>query len=437
MLKAGVAREDITPPAGVEMEGFEGRAFRAFGAHDPLYATALVLDDGTCRIAIVAVDICEVTEEQTAAVRQFVSGSAGILPEGILLAASHTHSGPRNTGEDGTEDEREYWTSLPRRMAAAVDEAAESLEPARVGAGSGWSALGINRRERLARGGVALGRNHFGPFDTELGVVRVERPDGSPLAGLMNYACHALCLWHDNYLISADFPGHAVHFFQEGIGGGAKALFLNGACGDIHPRECWIGHGYFSGGGFTLAERAGRDLAQNALKAWNRIETSDEVSLGARTAHIALPTNRERAAGARESALRRAKAVSANHPRAEWSPYITWRDTPHPQWARQRLEVLRKAAEGPVCCEIQAITIGPLAFLGWPGEMFAELGQAVKRGSPHRPTYVVGYANGSIGYVPTADEYPLGGYEIDCAIHLADDVGAVLVEESLKLLTSI
>jgi neutral ceramidase len=433
MLKAGVAKTDITPPAGIEMEGFEGRAFRAFGAHDPLQATALVLDDGARRVALVALDICEVNEEQVAAVRQAVADSAGIPPEGLLLAASHTHSGPKNTLEDGTEDEREYWASLPRKVVAAVDGAAGSLEPARFGAATGWSALGINRRERLARGGVWLGRNHFGPFDTDLGVVRIERSDGSPLAGLMNYACHALCLWHDNYLVSADFPGYAVHFFQEGIGGGAKALFLNGACGDIHPRECWISHGQFSGGGFALAERAGRDLAVNALKAWRRTETTDNVTLNARTVRIALPTHRERAAKAREEALRRAETAAARRP-GEWSPYVTWQDTPDPHWARERLDTLTKAFEGPVHCEIQAITIGPLAFLGWPGEMFSELGQAVKRDSPYLPTYIVGYANGSIGYVPTPEEFPLGGYEVDCAIHLADDAGVVLVKESLALL---
>ena len=101
---------------------------------------------------------------------------------------------------------------------------------------------------------------------------------------------------------------------------------------------------------------------------------------------------------------------------------------------RRRVESIREQGDTPLPCEIQAICLGETALLGWPGEVFSSLGMAAKRGSPFAQTYVVGYANGSIGYVPTPEAFAEGGYEARCALHLADHAGEVLVEESLDLL---
>jgi len=87
--------------------------------------------------------------------------------------------------------------------------------------------------------------------------------------------------------------------------------------------------------------------------------------------------------------------------------------------------------------KVQAIGIGNLALVGWPGEVFCELGMAFKSGSPFRPTYVIGYANGAIGYVPTPEAFGEGGYEAESAAHLSDEAGLVLVEESLALVGSL
>ena len=126
-------------------------------------------------------------------------------------------------------------------------------------AASGWSAIGINRREVTPDGRVILGRNHFGRFDPEVGVVRVERADGTPLAAMVNYACHAVCLMADNYLLSADYPGYAMHALEERLPG-AMGLFFQGACGNVNPREAAVNHGFASGGSFSIAART-RDAA--------------------------------------------------------------------------------------------------------------------------------------------------------------------------------
>ena len=437
MLRAGVAKVEVTPPVGVRMSGFAGRAFPSMAVHDPLCARALVLDDGRRRAALVTMDLIGISEKAVAKVREEAASSAGIAQDGLLLAGTHTHSGP-TFWDDGTftAQERGYWDELPGRLAAVLKEAADSLTPARLGWASGWSAVGINRRETVPGGLVTLGRDHFGRFDPELGLIRVDRADGAPLAGLMNYACHAVCLVADNYLLSADYPGFAAYRFERAIGGGVMGLFFNGACGNINPREAAVGHGVASGGSFTIAQRAGEHLAREAARVWKQAEPREDIALSFARKQVALPTNRARAIKAAEEGLQQAEQRAA-YPHEELSPYVTWYDPPNPERARKRLERLKAEGDAPVKCEIQAIVAGPVAFVGWPGEIFCELGMMVKEASPFRPTYTIGYANGSIGYVPTPEAFPQGGYEVGVAAHLADNAGLVLVQETLGLLKGV
>ena len=258
--------------------------------------------------------------------------------------------------------------------------------------------------------------------------------DGAPLAAVMNYACHAVCLMEDSYLLTADYPGFARHFLEERLGGGT-ALFLNGACGDVNPREAAVGHGLASGGSFRIAERAGRNVAQEAARVWRKVNPTDDITLSFARRTISLPGNHDRALQAAEKAL--ADIERAASQPAEIPPYVTWRSRPSVTRARAALARAKERGSGPICCEVQAVRVGPIAFVGWPGEVFCELGMDLKERSPFRPTYVIGYANGAIGYVPTPEAFGEGGYEAESAAHLADEAGLVLVDESLALLSSV
>lgn len=433
MLKAGVAKLDITPPVGVRMSGFAGRVFPSLAVHDPLYARGLVLDDGENRLAVVALDLVGIWHQITEQVRAECRRSAGIPADGLLIAGSHTHSGPV-FWDDGTftDQERGYWDALPAKLIAVVNQAAAAAVPARLGVARGWSAIGINRREVTPTGQVVLGRNHFGVFDPEVGLIRIETADGKPLAALVNYACHAVCLMADNYLLSADYPGFAAHYLEQRMGGGL-AVFFNGACGNVNPREAAVGHGLASGGGFSIAQRAGSQLARDAFRAWEKAIPGEDVKLSFARTSIGLPTNRARALEAAEEALRQAEeAARQGYP--EKSPYMTWYAPPNPEGARKRIARLKEEGDAPVACEIQVISLGKVTFVGWPGEIFCELGMAVKERTPFPPTFILGYANNSIGYVPVPEAYREGGYEASTAAHLADNAGLVLVEETLKLL---
>lgn len=436
MLKAAVAKVDITPPVGVRLSGFSGRTLPSLAVHDPLWARALLLDDGANRAALVSLDLIGVSEEAVADVRESVRSSAGIRPEALLVAATHTHSGPRAWDEDANQQEREYWEALPNRLADLIAAAAGSLAPARIGASSGWAAVGVNRRERLPNGYVTLGRNQFGPFDSEVGVVRVDRDNGQPLACVMNYACHAVCLMFDNLLISADYPGYAVHIFEDLLGEGVTGLFFNGACGNVNPREGGVEHGMASGGSFVIAHRAGNAIAEEAVRLWPNIALRDDVSLSFAQRMVELPVNPERALRGAEGSLRESARESEQR-QTHFDRYGLWDGSGAQAWAQSHLRAVQARGDSPVRAEIQAISIGPIAFLGWPGEVFCELGMGVKRESPFRPTYVIGYANGSIGYVPVPEAFAEGGYEVQSASHLAENCGVVLVEESIALLKAL
>jgi hypothetical protein len=435
MLQAGTAKVEITPPAGVRMGGYAGRAMPSLAVHDPLWARALVLDDGDHRAALVSLDLLFAADDVVKQVRETAASAAGVSPEGLLIAGTHTHSAIRGADDDCTDQEREYWEAVPDKIAEALARAAEQLHRALLAAGSGWSAVGINRREMLPGGRVELGRNHFGPFDPEVGVVRIQRLDGTPIAGLLNYTCHGICLQSDNYLLSADYPGYAVHYLEQAVGDGVMGMFFNGACGDVNPREAGVSHGLAGSGGFFLAERAGTVIAGEAARVWESLSPQDVTSVYFGVREIALPTKRQRAIKAAEDALQRAQAAARSQ--EQWSPYVSWYDPPDAERERKRLERLKAEGDAPVRCEIQAIKIGPVAFIGWPGEIFSQLGMQIKARSPIQPTYVIGYANGSIGYVPTPEAFPQGGYEVDCALHLAEEAGPVLVEESASLLQAL
>jgi neutral ceramidase len=433
MIRAGVAKSEITPPVGVRMGGFATRALPALAVHDPLWVRALVLDDGERRAALAALDVLGLSSELVAQVREKAASAVGIPPDGLLLAATHTHSGPAWVEKSDSDAQRQYWDALPEKVVAALSAAAADLVPAQVGAASGWSAVGINRREKLPGGNVELGRDHFARFDTELGVMRVEASAGAPLACVINYACHPVCLMSDNYLITADYPGFAVNHLEHALAGDAMGLFFNGACGNVNPREAEQWFGMVTGGSFRIAERAGTNLAREAARVWAKAVPRDDATLSFARREIELPTNRERAIRLAERALREAEAQAAA-PQTDLRPYVVTYSEPDPDRHRDRIARLQAEGDSPLESEIQAVAVGPAVLLAWPGEIFCDLGLHVKESSPFSPTYVVGYANGYLGYVPTPEAFQEGGYETESAAHLADRAGLVLVEESLSLL---
>jgi hypothetical protein len=379
ILRAGVGRSTITPPIGVQLTGFAARKSGCTSIHDDLLATALVLDDGETRLALLTCDLIAVHPTVVATVRQSVEAIAGIPGDHLMIACSHTHAGPPTFATPATAaHNRRYVEGLPARLAATVTSAAADLQPACLSHGSGRTAIGVNRRQ-LRDGRIVIGEAASGLIDHELGLVRIERPDGSLLALVVNATAHPVILGPANLAVSADFVGIARLLVESHIG--APLLFVQGACADVNPREA-------ATRGLDSTIRAGNAFAADILAGLDGDTRPIEATpLAAARLEVELPL-RQPIAG-------------------EPPPSLDTMDDPETTFPWEI-----PIADNAVQMEIQAFGVGDLGIVALACEPFVATGLACKAASPFALTIVAGYANGNVGYVPTAEEYPRGGYEI-------------------------
>ncbi|MFB3882945.1 MAG: neutral/alkaline non-lysosomal ceramidase N-terminal domain-containing protein [Armatimonadota bacterium] len=432
-LSAGTASATITPRVGVDLSGYAARPGPSVGVHDELYCRALVLDDSRARVGIVALDLLGVDLELDAAIRE--ATSACLPPDHLLINCSHTHAGPSVTRLDRrVAADRGYVSSLPRRIAEVVKEAASRLAPATLSYGSAPGRVGINRRERAADGRIIIGRNPEGTVDQEVRALRVATPGGETIAVLFHHACHGTTMGGDNLLISAEWMGAACACL--GQRAGAPAMFLQGCAGHTNPdaRER----------SFEEVTRLGRSACEAVLRALDTAEPMAGAPLAARRERIALPLqdppSPEKARkdlAAAEAAVAKAKADGAH------SYWVRALEGCLPL-ARQIVELADKGASGlTLPFVVQVMRIGELALVGLSGEVFLEFGRQIAAASPFRHTWALGYSNGCECYVPTAEAFAEGGYEAEDSFRwygtlpLAPEAGDRMAGEAVRLLGAV
>ena len=217
---------DITPALGVALMGYGARVGRAQAIADRLHARALALDEGAQRCLIaVSADLCLMAPEQALGVRERISMATGVAVPRILVACTHTHSGP-DTGLGellAGKAVPEHVAPILDGIVAAAVQAWERREPARLG----W-----------ARAEARIGRNRRvvdGPIDPNVEVLRVDALSGRPIAVLFRHSCHGTVRGHDSLELSADWSGAAAAAVESATG--AVAVFLLGAHADIDPRR--------------------------------------------------------------------------------------------------------------------------------------------------------------------------------------------------------
>ncbi len=242
-LEAGMATADITPSSFGPMYGYANRKCGpANGTHDPLLAKALVLAAGDSRLAIVTLDLGSIVSEN---LRRDVASKLGIPV--LLLAASHSHSTPNYLPSEGSVrgvtpmsfEPSPYQLEMEKKVFDAVQKAASSMFPARLGIGRGSLQLGYNRLLLRDDGRARalfdnLERIPYGPVDPEFVLMRVEDMNGATRALLVHYACHAVVLGPTSCLYSADYPG-VMRVKVEAALPGVQCMFVQGGAGDINP----------------------------------------------------------------------------------------------------------------------------------------------------------------------------------------------------------
>ena len=398
---AGAAGADITPSVGVDLTGFGGRSGPSTSVHDDLAARVLYLSDGEQGAFIVSLDIIGLGRDESLALRSRVAEVGGVDAEAVVVACSHTHSGPATHCIRflGVPDEA-YLTQLADAVVDCARQAVAAATPAQMGWGCAAQGVGINRRQQRGRS-MQIGVNEDGPVDSGIHVLRVENLAGSPVAHLFCHAAHAVTLGGDSLAISADWPGYARRAIESVAGG--QALFLQGCCGNINCHERNT---------FTAAENQGHAVAEAVLHAVSGA-LRPEVSLATASELLELPLLPP--PSPEQCAQLLANAESA---RAELLPDANrghrWMADAHVAWA----EELSRLGDGvrTMPYEVQALRVGDGVLVVLPGEVFIEYALQIAAASPFAATTVAAYASDCPSYIPTAAAYAEGGYEVDNAI---------------------
>ncbi len=445
-LIIGVSRANITPPVGMLMSGYGSRKTPAVGVHDELYLVAIYMNDEITESALITMDIIDTDMNGTAKIRKACSEFTNIPSENIMVACSHTHGGPQTNlyGEDLEDKLKEAYSNiLVYKAAGALSEAKRNAVPVSVGYARQDCYIAANRRERRPDGVVVLGYNPDGPIAPYTDVIRFDRLDNKePIAVIFSYSAHGTTLTGDNYLYTADYPGYAKQVIEKQLPT-VISSFIAGCSGDINP---------YPRGTYELCERHGKRLGCAVVQATLDIEdmkdnvriavASDEFQLNLESPP-SLDEAKEKLAKAKESAERE---ISAAREAANGKPinekmalqWYTARELADMTALVNALETGKK--DFYISMETQAIAIGDCAIVGMPGEVFVNIGLTVAERSPFSKTIPISHTNGSAGYIPTADQVPLGGYEIEMArarkygLHIVPESDQVLINSALTSL---
>ena len=391
---AGAAKVKITPRQPMWMSGYASRKAPAEGTQTDLFAKALVLQDGSGHKAvIVTLDLVGIPREISQAVSAALREKHGFDRRDVALCVSHTHCGPivgsnlRTMVELSPEQDKlldDYALELQANLVQVVDEAVKAVAPAELAWGNGQTTFAVNRRNNKEaevpavreRGGLV------GPVDYDVPVLSVRGADGKLRAVLFGYACHATVLSFNNWC--GDYPGYAQAELEK-LHPETVALFFAGCGADQNPlprREV------------ALAEHYGRTLAGAVEATLTGVMTPVAGSLGSAYEEIPLafdklPTGADLAAAEASTNVyeaRRAKMLIKKLGEGKLSETY-----PYP------VQVWR-LGEG-----LQFVTLGGEVVVDYSLRLKHELGQA--------NTWVAGYSNDVMAYIPSLRVLKEGGYE--------------------------
>ena len=419
-ILAGAATSNITPPLGIEMNGGTAPVY-ATHVHDELHARALVLDDGTTRLAFVVVDTCLLARPVFDAAKALVLQHTGIPAHHVAMSCTHTHSAGSACSGHLIEADPAYLRELPRRLADSVRLAVNHLAPARLAWGSGAVPQHVFCRRVTVKPGVTytnlLGESgdrvkmnwsspqpevdgdFAGPVDPEVFVLSVQHADGRPLGLLANYSLHYVGGTGPGHL-SADYFGVFCGRMAELLGAEKQeppfvALMSNGTSGDINnndfrktnpPKKPYEQINLVAG-----------EVAQEVHRVVKSLTHRDDWKLSAAHTELEIAVRKPTSAE-----IGRARGIVAGRDRRQLR---TWPEI----YAREQLIL----ADYPdrVSLPLQIFRIGELAVAQWPGEIFAISGLDLKQRSPVKPLFNISLANGWFGYIPPPEQHALGSYE--------------------------
>ena len=436
-LKGAVAQTDITAPIGYRMAGyFEERP--STGIHDPLFAKAIVLQDEHQKVAFVLCDLVGLSLNISTNARAQASAKTGIPYSNILIAATHSHTGPMFEGiirkylheaalaQNGKDprEEIEYDKFLIAQIVKAIEQANAKLEPInlRVGIAEQYG-ISFNRRYHMKNGRVAFNPGQLnpntvrpaGPIDPDIGMLFVQNKKKQALGGLTVFAMHADTVGGTEY--SADYPFYVSETLKNTFGSNYVSAFAAGTCGDINQINVNVKEPVK---GFDVAERLGTNLGKTIAQRFPSTKKINSPEFLVKSETIAAPMQ-EVPADKQEWAKSKIPVIA--DPNTDFFLKVE---------AVKFLDLMSQASHRPM--EVQVFRLDrDTAIVGLPCEIFVELGLAIKQQSPFKKTIVMSICNDRPSYVPTKKAFSEGSYEITNA-RVKPGVGEMLVETAVKLL---
>lgn len=423
-ISAGFSRVDITPPLGTAMTGYfkERRAKKVL---DPLQINCVAFSDGKSKALVMVVDTMSICDSVAQRIREAAARASGAPVGAILVHAQHTHdSGILSSDKDLSALDRLYAEQCVARAGDAAAMAVADLKPASLScARATASRISFGRRYLMKDGKVRTnpGVNNpdivkpvGNPPDEEVQVLRIDR-EGAKAICIVNFQTHPDVVGGET--ITADWPGLTRAVFEAASFGEANCLVINGTQGDVNHVNVMPRPGERNelqrdfddvDRGYGHAKHMANVLAGAVLSVWRKCAPLEAGRIRYATELVRVPSQRERDA---------AKLALA---RKYWELHEAGRDSEIPFKAMElTTEVARsrrilELADGPDFFDLPIIGLAigkSVAFCGFPGEPFNDIGKAVKRSSPFAMTIPSCLTNGSRGYFPFSDSYAQGGYE--------------------------
>ncbi len=447
-MKTGFARIDITPPLGIELQGYPHYPRNNIGAHDPLHAACMYLDNGENAVALVTLDLVCISKVYVTRIRELAEKKCGIKGTNIMISCSHTHSGPRvysllwDTNPPETVDENDPEKPNPARDAYVEDvifKVAELIAEAKNTAFDGQFAY--NTAICGAESGVGGNRRTpGGPHDPLVTVMAVKDMKGDIRGVIANYSLHPTFIHEWCNECTADYPAYVKMQIDETYPA-ALSGFSQGCSGNQSSRY------YRSGEGFDEAERVGRAIGKAACVAIEKAEWRDDIviKVAATTMEIEL-----RDFGSEEDLVKQLeedtavyKELYAKYGQSEKrEEYYLWQNANLKCLGTEyALAYVKKVNRGVLIdgvydetpAELQAFNLGGLFVVGIPVETFVEYGLYIKAMAGFGTTLVNTLSNGNLpGYMYTPEALAYGGYETDTSM-LDVRFGGHVVDTVLEL----
>lgn len=449
LLKAGFAECDITPDIGMQMAGDYVPTF-VQGFHDICKTRAAVFDDGRTCVALVGTDTLVVPESVVKAARERIQVSCGIAPGSVMIGAAHNHSsGPVGIVQPGEYDgasqfvrhlayqesqlaDQGYLDLVARQIANAVSQAYKNRREAYCGTATGIEDKVAFSRQFHMKNGLTYthpGQGNpdivrpAGAVDPQVGVIGSWDKQGRLLGCVVNFTCHATTNPGSGLQASANWIYYMEKVIRGAMGAEIPVVFLQGAAGNVTQVDNLSPYKYPLN--TQWAEFVGGRVGAEAVKT---LLTMTPGALGPLHTRSTVLNIKRRVPSA-QHVQRAYEIVRQGIDPAKRSKWI---------FAKETILLDYKVKQHPILpVEIQAIQIGPAIFVSNPGELFCQAGLDIKAGSHFPHTYVVSYANGAAGYIPTADDLGPhgGGYEarLTSYSNLDETAAAQIVKAGVQL----